>query len=112
MGQSFPVEFAPQYLTFKVSFIKFSNELSMEEHTTHYHEQFGGCLIKIYLVFNILQSLEHNIGLPSVFLLGVFFPVNLPLNFFLSKFLTESFQLNYLWMTILHITMNNLIVVL
>ena len=36
-----------QYLSFKISYVKFPYLLSLNEYSTHYHEQCGGCLIEI-----------------------------------------------------------------
>ena len=44
------VDFVPEFLTFNISFAKFPVFLSMDKHSTHNNEEFGGCLIKIYQI--------------------------------------------------------------
>ena len=45
-----------QYLTFSIFCAKFQDKLSIDEHLTYNNEQFGGCLIKIKQVLNILPG--------------------------------------------------------
>ena len=47
------VEFAPHYFIFKVSFTKFPVKLSIDRHSIHTNEQFGGCLIKRKQILSI-----------------------------------------------------------
>ena len=46
-----------QYLTFKISYVKFPDELSIDEHCTHNNEKYGGCFNKIYQILRLLQDL-------------------------------------------------------
>ena len=55
MGQVF-VDVCVKYLTFKICYIRFLDQLWIEEHFTHNNEQFEGCLIKIKQILNILQG--------------------------------------------------------
>ena len=50
------MEFAPQYLTFKISYTKFPVKLSIAEHSTHNNGQFGGYLVKIKQILSIFQG--------------------------------------------------------
>ena len=71
----FSVDLLHEYLTFKVSYAKFSVMLPINEHSSHYYEQFGGCSIKIKQILSILQGFKQGIGFPSVFqVFGDFFP--------------------------------------
>ena len=56
MGQLFSMKFASQYLTYKVSYTKLPAKLSIDAHSSHNNEQFGGCLIKIKQILSILQG--------------------------------------------------------
>ena len=51
----FSVDLLHEYLTFKVSYAKFSVMLHINEHSPHNYEQFGGFLIKIKQILSILQ---------------------------------------------------------
>ena len=45
-----------QYLTFNISYVRFPDKLSIDEHSTHTNGQFGGCFIKIKQILSILQG--------------------------------------------------------
>ena len=49
------IDLVPQYLTFKISYVKFSICLSINKHFTHKNGQFGVCLIKIKQILRNLQ---------------------------------------------------------
>ena len=52
----FIIDLVPQYLTFRLSYVKFPICLSINEHSTHNNGQFDGCLIKIKLILRNLQG--------------------------------------------------------
>ena len=51
-GVVFSVEFAPRYLTFEVSYTKFTFKLSIEENATHNREQFYCATIAYHMELN------------------------------------------------------------
>ena len=52
----FSVDFAPQYLTFFVSYTKFPVKLSIDKCATHNNEQFGGYFRKVKQILSILHG--------------------------------------------------------
>ena len=52
----FSVDLLHEYLTFKVSYVKFPVILPINECSPHNNEQFSGCLIKIKQIINISQG--------------------------------------------------------
>ena len=55
-GAIFSVNVGVQDLTFKICYVRFTDTLSIVEHCTHNSEQFGGSLIKIKQILNIVQG--------------------------------------------------------
>ena len=51
----FSVDFAPQYLIFKISYDKFPFLSSKDKDSTHNCEQFSGYFIEIKQILSILQ---------------------------------------------------------
>ena len=45
-----------QYLTFKISYVRFPDQLSINEYYSHYNEKISGGLIKISQILGIYQS--------------------------------------------------------
>ena len=90
------------YLTFKIYYVMFPDQLSTPENCTPNNDQSSGHLIKINPILSILQGFLHNLGIRSM---GLFLIDLVPQDIDLMVF-----HFNDLSTIILHIIMNSLVV--
>ena len=59
VGRFFYVDLVPQYLSFKIFYVRFPVYLSKDEHSTHNNGQFVDCPIKIKQILNIFKGFQQ-----------------------------------------------------